>query len=187
MDKIIRRWEWRAFGSHFETAEKVFASMTPLGDPAESDETYILGPGDVNVKIRFSLLDIKKLMEVDANGLELWTPISKVEFPVPAEAALEVFDAWGLDRPGSDREIYELDHFLDELIDPHPELEIVSVHKRRVRYSFDGCMSELTEISANGREARTIAVEDPDQATVVSNVEQLGVSDHVNMSYNRGL
>jgi exopolyphosphatase/guanosine-5'-triphosphate,3'-diphosphate pyrophosphatase len=187
MEEMIHRWEWRAFGGHFDVAEGVFASMTPLGEPAETDEIYLLGPGDVNVKIRFNLLDIKKLMEVDGDGLELWAPISKSEFPMPAEEAMSVFDSWGLARPVADREEYDLEQFLDEVVKPHPDLEIATVHKKRARYSFDGCMSELTEVTANGRETKTIAAEDPDTQKVVAVVKQLGMADHVNMSYNRGL
>ncbi|HEU4319672.1 MAG TPA: Ppx/GppA family phosphatase [Acidimicrobiia bacterium] len=184
---VVHRWEWRAFGSHFPYAERVFAGMTPEGEPSDTEETYLLGPGDVNVKIRFALLDVKKLMEVDENGLELWAPISKGEFPMSAEDALAVFDAWGLARPETERDVYELDQFLDELIDPHPELDIVTVLKHRVRYSIEGCMSELTTLSANGREAKTIAVETSDQSAVVAARDALGMSGHVNMSYNHGL
>lgn len=165
----------------------MFADLTPEGEPTETEETYLLGPGDVNVKIRFALLDIKKLMDVDEHGLELWAPTSKAEFPMEADRALAVFDAWELPRPTADREIYELDQFLDELIEPHPDLEIVTVLKHRVRYSIEGCMSELTGLTANDREVTTIAVETSDPDAVVRARDALGMSGHVNMSYNRGL
>lgn len=187
MEEVAHRWEWRAFGARLASAERVFSSLTPIGEPAETDETYILGPDDVNVKIRFALLDIKKLMEVDENGLELWAPISKSEFPMPAEEAASVFDAWGLQRPVTPRDVYDLDQFRAELVIPHPELEIVAVHKHRVRYSIEGCMAELTSLNANGRETKTIAAETEDPKAVLAAVERLGMSGHVNMSYNRGL
>lgn len=183
----MHRWEWRAFGSHLDSAERVFADLTPEGEPVETEETYLLGPDDANVKIRFALLDIKKLMEVDANGLELWAPISKSEFPMPADEAVSVFDAWGLARPEPERDVYELGQFLEELIAPHPELEIVTVRKHRVRYSIERCMSELTTLTANGRETKTIAIETADPKAVVAARDALGMSSHVNMSYNRGL
>lgn len=186
-EAVVHRWEWRAFGSHFPTAERVFAGLSPEGEPTESEEIYLLGPWDVNVKIRFALLDIKKHMEVDENGLELWAPISKSEFPMAADDVVLVFDAWGLPRPVTGRDIYELDHFLDELIGPHPDLEIVDVRKHRTRYTIEGCMSELTTLTANGREAKTIAVETSDQEAVLAARDALGMSGHVNMSYNHGL
>ena len=187
MDDVVHRWEWRAFGTRLDSAVQVFSATTPVGDPVDTDETYLLGPGDVNVKIRFSLLDIKSLMEVDESGLELWAPISKTEFPVPAAEAASVFEAWGLPRPETRGDVYEVDRFLEELVAPHPDLEIVPVHKHRVRYSIDGCMAEMTSLTANGRETKTIAAETEDPEAVLSAVARLGMTGHVNMSYNRGL
>lgn len=187
MDDVVHRWEWRAFGSRLEPAERVVRSLTPVGDPAESEETYILGPVGVNVKIRFDQLDIKKLEEVDENGLELWAPISKSDFPMSAHEVAAVFAAWGLSRTEFERDDYEMDQFLDELVAPHPDLEIVSLRKRRVRYSIEGCMSELTSVTANGRKAKTVAAETEDPNAVLAAVERLGMSGHVNTSYSRGL
>ena len=42
--------------------------MTPLGEPQESDEIHILGDQSANLKIRFDLLDIKKLIEEGQYG-----------------------------------------------------------------------------------------------------------------------
>jgi exopolyphosphatase / guanosine-5'-triphosphate,3'-diphosphate pyrophosphatase len=187
MENSVHRWEWRAFGAHLDSAEQVFSSLTPLGDPSETEEIYLLGPGDVNVKIRFALLDIKKLIEVDENGLELWAPISKSEFPMPAGDAASVFSAWGLPQPETKRDTYDLDHFLDELVAPHPELEIVTVRKHRVRYSVEGCMAESTSLTANGVHTKTIAAETEDRSAVLAAIDKLGMSGQINMSYNRGL
>ena len=37
-----------------------------------------------------------------------------------------------------------------------------NVHKRRVRYKVDGCTSEVTDVTADGRPSRTIAIESED-------------------------
>jgi exopolyphosphatase/guanosine-5'-triphosphate,3'-diphosphate pyrophosphatase len=187
MADVVHRWEWRVFGTRLDSAERVFATLTPTEGPVDTDETYLLGPGDVNVKIRFALLDIKELIEVDDDGLELWAPISKSEFPMPAAEAASVFEAWKLPPPETGRDVYDVEQFLDELVYPHPAIEIVAVHKRRVRYSLEGCMAELTSLRANGRETKTIAAESGDREAVLAAVEELGMSGHVNMSYNRGL
>ncbi|HEU4895933.1 MAG TPA: Ppx/GppA family phosphatase, partial [Acidimicrobiia bacterium] len=184
---MAHRWEWRAFGNRLGPAERFFAASSPTDGPTETDETYILGPGDVNVKIRFSLLDVKELMEVDENGLELWAPISKSEFPMPGSEVASVFDVWSLSRPEIVRDVYDVDQFLEELVAPHPDLEVVAVHKHRVRYSLDGCMAELTSLTANGRVTKTIAAESEDQSAVIAAIERLGMTGQVNMSYNRGL
>jgi exopolyphosphatase / guanosine-5'-triphosphate,3'-diphosphate pyrophosphatase len=187
MDNLIHRWEWRHFGTRLDSAERIFSALEPVGEATETEETYILGPGDVNVKIRFALLDIKKLMEVDENGLELWAPISKSEFPMAATGLASIFDTWGLPHPETERDAYDVDQFLTELVAPTPDLEIVSVRKHRVRYAIEGSMSELTRLTANGRETKTIAAETEDQEAVLAAVEKLGLAGYANMSYNHGL
>ncbi|MFZ0013972.1 MAG: Ppx/GppA family phosphatase [Acidimicrobiia bacterium] len=187
MEEVVNRWEWRAFGARLDSAERLLSTLTPLGEPTETEETYILGPGNVNVKIRFGLLDIKKLGEIDENGLELWAPISKSEFPIPADEVAAVFEAWGLPPPVSERDVYDLHEFLNVLITPHPDLEAVVVRKHRVRYSIDGVMSEMTTLTANERVTKTTAAETEDASAVMAAVEKLGMSGQVNMSYDHGL
>jgi len=187
MDGVVHRWEWRVFGTHLAPGDEVLSELTPLSDPQETDEVYLLGEGDVNVKVRFDLLDIKELMETDENGLQLWAPISKSEFPMSREAVASVFDAWGMTGPQSNREVYTLDQFLDELIAPDPDLAVARVHKHRARYSIEGCMAELTSLRVNDREVKTIAAEAEDSNAVMAAVKRLGMSGHENTSYNRGL
>ncbi|MCK7490679.1 MAG: hypothetical protein MZW92_02025 [Comamonadaceae bacterium] len=52
-----------------------------------------------NVKIRDALMDIKVLREVNADGLEQWTPVMKAGFPLPAAEAAKVLEALGLPVP----------------------------------------------------------------------------------------
>ena len=141
MENVAHRWEWRTFGARLASAESIFADLAAIEEPAATEETYLLGPGDVNVKIRFDLLDIKKLIDVDENGLELWAPVSKSGFPMSAEEVSSVFDAWDLPVPEIERTVYDQDQFLRELIGLHPDLEIVAVHKHRIRYSIEDCMA----------------------------------------------
>jgi exopolyphosphatase / guanosine-5'-triphosphate,3'-diphosphate pyrophosphatase len=187
VNPVAHRWEWRVFGLRLAPGDQVLSRLTPLRDAEESDEIYLLGDEDSNLKLRFDLLDVKKLVEVDEEGLELWAPISKSKFPMSTDDIGLVFDSVGVGRPESDRDQYTMGQFLDELVAPHAGLGVVHVHKRRVRYSIEGCMAELTSLTANGRETSTIAAESEDPAAVVAAVEMLGLSGHVNTSYSRGL
>lgn len=63
----------------------------------------------------------------------------------------------------------------------------VRVHKRRVRYTVDGCMAELSEVVADGKSTRTLAVESEDAAGVMRAVRGLGLEGYTNTSYPRGL
>ena len=92
MEAITPRWEWRTFGSSFGPAEDAFARLTPER-VQESDEIYVVAPDGDTVKVRDALMDIKVLREVDANGLEQWTPVMKAEFPMSAADVGRVFEA----------------------------------------------------------------------------------------------
>ena len=63
----------------------------------------------------------------------------------------------------------------------------VAVQKHRRHYTIGGCMVEVTDVAAEGRQARTLAVESPDAAQVVATVRELGLLDRPNTSYPRWL
>ena len=183
MVELTPRWEWRSFGRRFGEAETRLAALTP-GGVQESDEIYLLsGPGG-NVKVRDALMDIKVLRQVNADGLEQWTPVMKAGFPLPATEAAKVFEALRLPVPSRSRATYTLDEIIKEFAGAIRE---VQVHKRRTRYTLGGCMAEVSDVVANGKSTRTIAVESEDAARVIRAVKELGLGGYVNTSYPRGL
>jgi exopolyphosphatase/guanosine-5'-triphosphate,3'-diphosphate pyrophosphatase len=185
MATIASRWEWRTFGSRFGIAEARLANLKPTGIQ-ESDELYLLaGPND-NVKIRAGLMDIKALRETGADGLERWEPVMKQGFPLAAADVQSVFAALQVAPPALERNAYTLDQFLGELAAPRG-LRPAKVHKRRVRYMVRDCTSEVTELRAEGRRTRSIAIESEDAAAVVAAVAWVGLSGYLNTSYPRGL
>jgi exopolyphosphatase/guanosine-5'-triphosphate,3'-diphosphate pyrophosphatase len=186
MATIVPRWEWRTFGSRFGIAETRFAALTPTGIQ-ESDEVYLLAGASDNVKIRDALMDVKVLREVDPAGLERWEPVMKQGFPLAAADVTKVFAALDVAAPPLERSAYTLDQFLDELATPSGSMRPVQVHKRRVRYTIDGCTSEVTEIRADGRSTRSIAIESEDAAAVLAAVASVGLAGYFNTNYHRGL
>jgi exopolyphosphatase/guanosine-5'-triphosphate,3'-diphosphate pyrophosphatase len=186
MTQITPRWEWRSFGRRFGQAEQRLAGLTPSG-VQDSDELYLLSGAGGNVKIRDALMDIKVLREVNADGLEQWTPVMKAGFPLPAAEAAKVVEALGLPVPTQIRASYTLDEFIAQFAAPGGAVCAVKVHKRRTRYSVGGCMAELSEVEANGRATRTLAVESEDAAGVMRMVRELGLGGYTNTSYPRGL
>ena len=186
MPEIVPRWEWRWFGHRFGPAESRLAALTP-GAVQESSETYLLSGAGDNVKVRDALMDIKVLREVNQDGLEQWTPVMKAGFPLPAAEVTRVFAALRLDPPRLQRASYDLAQFIDELAVPSGRIRAISVQKRRVRYTVGGCMAELSEVVADGKPTRTIAVESEDAAAVIAAVRSLGLGGYANTSYPRGL
>ncbi len=140
-EEIRPRWEWRTFGSHLGVAEERFGALESTG-VQESVELYLLGDGNANIKVRFNLLDLKVLVEVNDAGLQQWRPVVKAEFPASRDAIREVFEKAKLPVPEMTRDTYTLDEFVAELAPG--VLRPVQVHKRRVRYKVNGCTSEVT-------------------------------------------
>jgi len=183
---IVPRWEWRTFGATFGEAETVLAGLSPTA-VEESDELYLLSDAGDNVKIRAELIDIKVLRETDRRGLERWEPVLKASFPLSVGDVAAAFDALRHPLPNLSRTGYTLTEFLGELVEPSGTILVVSVHKRRVRYTGDNCMGELTDIEVDGRRTRTLAVEGVDPAAVIATVTTLGLVDRVNTSVPKGL
>jgi exopolyphosphatase / guanosine-5'-triphosphate,3'-diphosphate pyrophosphatase len=164
MPELVPRWEWRTFGEGFGSAEEAFAALA-VERVQESDEVYLLSAeSDASVKLRDGLMDVKRLKAVDADGLEQWAPALKAAFPVSAEEIGVVFDALHLE-----------------------DVLAVEVHKRRARYTVDGCMAELTEVRTERGSIRTIAVESEDPARVLAAVRSLGLGARTNVCMARGL
>lgn len=186
MAEITPRWEWRSFGRRFGAAEARLAQL-PAKGTQDSDEIYLLSPKGANVKIRDALMDIKLLREVNADGLEQWTPVMKAGFPLPAAEVAKVLEALGLPVPSALRARYTLEEFLAQFAPPGSAVRAVTVHKRRTRYTIGGCMAELSEVVANGKPTRTVAVESEDAAAVLQAVRDLGLDGYTNTSYLRGL
>jgi exopolyphosphatase/guanosine-5'-triphosphate,3'-diphosphate pyrophosphatase len=185
MNAMIPRWEWRTFGTLFGVADERFAARTPE-KVQESDETYLLSPvNDANVKIRDDLLDLKSLVEVNPTGLEQWRPVMKATFPLSTDVVHELCTALGvamLPVTESPMTLARLRMALAE-----HGVRAVAVQKRRVRYTIDGCTAEMTEVAADGKPVRSVAIESEDADRVLGAVRAMGLDGFDNISYPRAL
>jgi exopolyphosphatase / guanosine-5'-triphosphate,3'-diphosphate pyrophosphatase len=185
MSGIIPRWEWRSFGSNFGDAEARLIVHGP-DKLQHSDEIYLLSSvNDANVKIRDGLMDIKQLEQTDTHGFELWRPVLKEAFPLPAATIQAVFAALGVPATQEYASI-TLDQLLAGLASDL-RLRTLEVHKTRTRYHLEACMAELTEIIADGKTIHTMAVESEDPFRIASALQVLGLEGIENVSYPRGL
>jgi exopolyphosphatase / guanosine-5'-triphosphate,3'-diphosphate pyrophosphatase len=180
------RWEWRTFGDEFGDVEAAAATLAPAA-VQETDEVYLLAAGGQNVKVRDEMLDIKVLREVDRVGLQRWEPVLKARFPLSRDDVAAGFVNLHRPVPTLEREVYTLEQFLSELLEPTSGVRAVPVHKRRVRYEVRGCMAELSDVTAGGRSTRTIAIETPDPAALWATVKEAGLHEAVNRSVPEGL
>jgi len=186
MDTTIPRWEWRTFGAAFGAADAKFAALR-TEKVQESDEIYLLSPvTDANVKIRAELMDLKTLEQTSEAGLEQWRPVMKGTFPLPLADVNTVCAALGVPPPAG-RDAFTLDQLVAQLSAPERGVRAVAVHKRRLRYTINGCMSEMTEVVVDGTPVRTVAIESEDFGRVVEAVREMGLAGYENTSYPRGL
>jgi len=168
MTQITPRWEWRSFGRRFGQAEQRLAGLTPSG-VQESDELYLLSGAGGNVKIRDALMDIKVLREVNADGLEQWTPVMKAGFPLPAAEAAKVLEALGLPLPTPARASYTLDEFIAQFAAPGGAVRAVKVHKRRTRRLRHGVGIPAAQLRARrgAADRHPARARDPDRLAAV--------------------
>jgi len=185
--EIVPRWEWRTFGESFGDAE----SRLRAGSGPEievSDELYVLSlESAASVKVRGGSMDVKRLEAVSEDGLERWRPVLKAVFPLSAADAGAVLDTLGVAASALARDEYTLDELLDEVVRPDPALHAIDVHKRRERFTFAGCMAELSQFRTEAGARRTIAIESEDPARVLAAVSELGLKSRTNVNVPRAL
>ena len=187
MDKIVPRWEWRTFGTDFGEADALFAAMDPERTE-ETDEIYLVSSViDKAVKLRAGLMDIKSLERVSEAGLEQWRPVLKAEVPLSPEDAVRVCAALGAAPPATRRDSYTLEQLVEELRESQPDLRTAPLHKKRLHYTIDGCMVEMTEVLVEGKMSRTLALESEDPDLVVAAMRDLKLTGRENTSYPRWL
>jgi exopolyphosphatase/guanosine-5'-triphosphate,3'-diphosphate pyrophosphatase len=186
---IVPRWEWRAFAETFADLEDRLAADEPEpGAVEDSDEVYVLSLASASsVKVRGGQMDVKELVESNADGLEQWRPILKAEFPLSAADTAVVLGSLGVEPPALERDEYTLDRLLGELVDPRPELRAVRLHKHRAHHTVGGCMAELSSFGTDAGLRQTLAVESTDAAAVAAAVRDLGFETQPNVNVPRGL
>ena len=148
--KIVPRWEWRTFDASLNAIEGRIAAALEQVAPHTSAEIYLLRlGGPQNAKIRDGILDVKRLQQVDVNGLELWEPVLKAKFPLSQNDVATAFLEWQLSPPELGRKTYTIDQFTNELIAAQPHLRVAAVTKSRRRFSFAGCIAEFVRLSVD--------------------------------------
>jgi exopolyphosphatase/guanosine-5'-triphosphate,3'-diphosphate pyrophosphatase len=182
---VVPRWEWRTFGDDLDAIDALGPLRTAASE--ESEETYLLSMHvDASVKVRGGVLDVKVLQRVDGAGLQLWLPTMKAPFPLDPDAVATAFAALGAPPPTTRPSGLSIAQLV-ELVAPRDDLRVVATRKRRRRAVVDDCMVELTEVSAEGRTIRTVAVESPDPDLVSRTIGRLGLDGRPNVCVPMGL
>ncbi len=182
------RFEFRTFGQNFANAAKRMARFSiPVPEKLWeriSDEVYILSrTNDINnTKIRDGKMDIKTYVQT-IDGLEQWNPLMKAEFPITVSVLRnEVFPAFQVKIPELHKEEYTYDEFI-YLVDQHPDLQAVSVHKQRFGYMVNNTICETGNVFINGAKIVTINSESTEVEDIKKTIKDIGLEGVENINY----
>lgn len=182
------RFEFRSFGQCFDEAHKRMARFSvPVPEKVwerESDEIYIISrTNDINnTKIRDGKMDIKTFVQ-SVDGLEQWNPLMKGEFPISAEVLNnEVFPAFMVKMPNLTKDKYTYEEFI-EMVENHPDLAAVRVHKQRFGYMLNDTICEVGNVLINGAKVVTINSESTEIDDIKKTISQVGLEGVENINY----
>lgn len=182
------RFEFRSFGQNFDEAAKRMARLSvPVPEKVwerSSDEIYILSrTNDINnTKIRDGKMDIKTYVQT-VDNLEQWNPLMKGEFPISAEVLKkEVFPAFMVEMPELNKEVYTYEEFL-EIIENHPDLAAVKVHKQRFGYMVNDTICEVGNVLVNGAKIVTINSESTELEDIKKTIQDVRLDGVENINY----
>ena len=180
------RWERRTFGAGLSDIEAK-VGLTARIAPRQSDEIYLLNSSTpYSAKIRGGVLEVKRLLQVDSNGLEQWSPAFKACFPLSAPMVQSAFAALDLRPLTTRREVCDLEEFLD-LVANDKALRAIQVKKARRQFVFCNCAAEFVRLHIGPVAQESFCVEDEDPSKVVAAVRELGLDPHANISFPKGI
>ena len=179
------RFEYRVWAPDLtELAGRLAMHCTPIG-VRTSEETYLIHPRtDLNIKIRAETLDIKQLVRTQ-QAFQLWTPILKEAFPLPASSAAEVMGYLAETPPTPQHAPLGIAEFLARAEETGTAMAIVT--KQRHGYLQEGCILEFAEVTINGSVIHSVAIESEDLDTAFAVAEHLGINQLPNQSYQRAI
>ncbi len=182
------RFEFRSFGQNFDNAHFRMSRLSvPVPEKVwerHSDEIYIMSrTNDLNnTKIRDGKMDIKTYVQT-VDGLEQWNPLMKGEFPMKAGMLKnEVFPAFQVEMPALDKDVYSYQEFID-MINNHPDLQAVRVHKQRFGYMVNNTICEYGVVLINGARLVTVNSESTEVEDIKKTITGLGLEGVENINY----
>ena len=185
--KNTLRWEWRTFSPSLADLEAKIGLAVQIA-ARQSDEIYFLNSATSHsAKIRAAVLEVKRLVQVDPSGLELWSPAFKATFPLSAPILQSAFSALDLPHPMIQRGAYTLDEFLAEIVDRNATFRAVQVSKSRRQFMFGGCAAELVRLRIGAIVQDSFCIEDEMPARIIAALRELGLDSHAKINFPAGL
>jgi hypothetical protein len=183
---VAARWEFRWMDHALPADADAIARWSP-GPVTTSAETYLVSFRTAhNAKLRQGVVDLKRLRQISADGLEQWEPVLKSPGPLTPDQLEVLCASWGVAPPAHRRGPVPLDD-LWRFVDRHPDLRRIDLVKRRRRIAVAGCRGEITEIDVAGQHWMSLAFEDEDPALVRAVLAGSGLDPRFNLNYPAAL
>ncbi|MGO9430480.1 hypothetical protein [Rhodoblastus sp.] len=181
------RWEWRTFGARLSDIEAKVGLAAQV-TPRQSDEIYLLNSVTPHsAKIRGGVLEVKRLLLVDSNGLEQWSPVFKAPFPLSAPMVRSAFAALELPPPDILPGAYGLGDFLAEVASKAKILRPIQVTKARRQFVFCNCVAEFVRLDIGPVAQESLCIEDENPSNVLAALRELGLDPRANISFPKGI
>ena len=155
--------------------------MLPYREDNSQESYFLLQDPNLNLKLRYGMLDLKQRLAVDPSGFEQWFPIFKAVLPLIQQECAELCDL----LPGKLGLTGESDLLLQ--LEGHPEICVVNLNKQRKRYLLGEVQAEYTIIQHQDREVVTIALEHLDRQLLEQVRRDYQLPQLVNESYPQAL
>ena len=182
------RFEFRSFAQNFERQAFLLARLSAAVPrkvwERHSDEIYIMSrTNDINnTKIRDGKMDIKTYVQT-VDGLEQWNPLFKAEFPISKAILVnDVFPAFQVEQPELNADSYTYEEFIG-MIDAHPDLQAVRVHKQRFGYMVNDTICEVANVLINGAKVVSINSESTELEDIKKTLVDIEATAFENINY----
>jgi hypothetical protein len=120
--------------------------------------------------------------------LEQWDATLKAGFPLGKRLILNnLFNAFNVTPPVILRYNYNYDEFLDEIIRPHKELNVVNVRKKRFGFIINRCMCEIAEVYIDEHFIKTAAIESTVVPDILKTRSMLKLDSYMNINYLKAI
>lgn len=177
---LLARWEWRCFFTEKDALENPFTTSKKIRDDNSREVYYLMPDVNLNLKLRYGILDLKKRLGRAETGLEQWFPIFKASLPLdPVHlGALNTHLAGKIHLKSRDVE--------SELFD-NAGVRVVHVHKFRQKYQIDDVFAEYATLTVDGAQMVTLALEHLEPERIQSCRQKFGLLSRLNESYPQAL
>ena len=181
------RWEWRTFDARLPEIEAKLGPTARIA-PRRSDEIYLLNSATPHsAKIRGGVLEVKRLLQVNSNGLEQWTPAFKERFPLSAPMLRSAFAALDLRPPATRLGVYDLEELLAEVASNEGPLRAIDVKKARLQFIYRDCAAEFDRVQIGPVARESFCIESEDPSKVIAAVQEMGLDPHANINFSKGI